>query len=77
MPCGGASQDVPLVKDPPANAGDVRDGDSISGWRRSPGGGHGQSTSVSLPGESHGKRSLAGYNPQDHKESAMTEVTST
>ena len=29
------------VKDPPANAGDIRDADSIPGWRRSPGGGHG------------------------------------
>ena len=27
-----------------------------------------------LAGESHGQRSLAGYSPQDHKESDMTEV---
>ena len=26
-------------------------------------------------GEFHGQRSLAGYSPQDHKESDMTEVT--
>ena len=75
MPCGGASQEVPLVKNPSANAGSIRNGDSISGWGRSPGGGHGQSTSVFVPGEFHGKRkpaagqeaagkrSLAGYNP--------------
>ena len=30
-----------VVKNPPANAGDVRDSSSIPGWGRSPGGGHG------------------------------------
>ena len=30
-----------VVKDPPANAGDVRDTDSVLGSGRSPGGGHG------------------------------------
>ena len=30
-----------MVKDPPANAGDVSDADSIPGLGRSPGGGHG------------------------------------
>ena len=30
-----------MVKNPPANAGDIRDVDSILGWGRSPGGGHG------------------------------------
>ena len=29
------------VKNPPANAGDVRDADSIPGLGRTPGGGHG------------------------------------
>ena len=32
-----------MVKNLPANAGDVRDMDSISGSGRSPGGGHGTS----------------------------------
>ena len=36
----GASQ-VLVVKNPPANAGDVRDAGSIPGSGRSPGGGHG------------------------------------
>ena len=31
-------------------------------------------TPVSLPGESHGQRSLVGYSPLDHKGSDMTEV---
>ena len=32
-----------------------------------------QPTPVSLPGESHGQRSLAGYSPWGHKESDVTE----
>jgi len=35
------SQVVLVVKNPPANAVDVRDVGSISGWGRSPEGGHG------------------------------------
>ena len=34
-------QAVPLVKNPPANAGDAGDKDLIPGWGRSPGGEHG------------------------------------
>ena len=30
---------------------------------------------IILAGESHGQRSLAGYNPWGHKESNMTEAT--
>ena len=45
------------VKNLPANAGDVRDMDSIPGWERSPGGGHGNPhQSVFLPGAAHGQR---------------------
>ena len=36
-----ASQVVPVVKNPPAKVGDVRDVGSIPGLGRSPGGGHG------------------------------------
>ena len=32
-----------------------------------------QPTSVFLPEESHGRRSLVGYSPRGHKESDMTE----
>ena len=49
-----------MVKDPPANAGDMC---SIPGLGRPPGGGPGNATAVFLPGESHGQRSLAGYSP--------------
>ena len=60
------------LKNPPANAGDVRDTGLIPGsrrsWRRT-----WQPTLVFLPGESHGQRSLVGYSPQDRKESDTTE----
>ena len=39
-------------------------------WRRKR-----QPTLVFLPGKSHGQKSLAGYGPQGHKESEMTEAT--
>ena len=51
-----------LVKNPPANAGDIRDMGLIPGWGRSPRGGRGNPLQYS-PGESHGQRSLAGYRP--------------
>ena len=35
----------------------------------------GMTTPVFLPGESHGKRSLADYSPWGHKESDMNEAT--
>ena len=37
-------------------------------WRR-----EWQPTPIFLPGESHGQRKLAGYNPRGHKELDMTE----
>ena len=60
------SQVALVVKNPPANAGDVRDVGSIPGWGRCPGGGNGNSLQF-LPGESHGQRSLVGYSPWGHK----------
>ena len=77
-----ASQVVLVVKNLPANAGDIRDVGSIPGWGRSPGGGHGIplqysfffSTPVFLTEESHGQRSLVGYSPWGHTELA-TKVT--
>ena len=63
-----------LVKNLPANAGDMRHGFN-PGLGRSPGGGAQQPTPVFLPGESHGHRSLEGYSPLRYKESDMTEVT--
>ena len=64
-----------VVKNPPANVGDIRDVGSIPGLGRSPEGGHGNPTPASLPGESHGQRNLVGCSPFGHKEWDMTEVT--
>ena len=60
-----------MVKDLPADAGDVRDSGSIPGKGRGPGGG---SPPGFFPGESH-EGSLAGYGPKGHKESDMTAAT--
>ena len=52
-----------VVKNLPANAGDIGNMGSIPGSGKSLGGGHfppWQPTPVLLPGESHGQRSLAG-----------------
>ena len=56
-----------MVKNLPANAGDTGNKSSIPGLGRSPGGGNGNPFRLLLPGESHGQRSLAVYNPQGHK----------
>ena len=64
-----------MVKNPPTNAGDIRDMGSIPGSGRSPGGGHGNPLQYSCLDNSHGQRSLAGYCPQGHTESDMTEAT--
>ena len=66
----GVSQVMLVVKNLPANAGDLRDSwvRKIP-WRRAQ-----QPTPVFLPGESHGQRSLAGYGPHGHKESERTKV---
>ena len=71
----GASQVVQVVKNPPACAGDVRDGGLISGSGRSSGGGHGNSLQQSCLENTQGQGSLVGYSPSSHKESDMTEVT--
>ena len=70
-----ASQVVLVVKNPPANAEDVRDAGSIPGSGRSPGGRHGSPLQYSCLENPHGQRSLEGYSPWGHKESDMTDVT--
>ena len=61
-----------VVKNPPANAGDVS---LIPGLGRSPGGRHGSPTPVFMPGVSNGQRILVSYSPLGCTESDMTEVT--
>ena len=65
----------PLVKNLPANAGDIRDASLISGPGRSPWRKRWQPTPVLLPGESHGQRGLAVYGPWRHEELDTTEAT--
>ena len=58
-----------MVKNPPAKAGDAREAGSIPGSGRSRGEGNGNPLQSSLPGKSHGQRSLVGYSPWDRRES--------
>ena len=46
---GGKELGCPVVKNPPANEGDVRDAGSIPGSGRSPGGEHGNPLQYSCP----------------------------
>ena len=62
-----------MVKNWPANAGDIRDVGLIPGLVRSPGGKAWQPLPVFLSGETHGQRSLLGYSPWGHTESDVTE----
>ena len=63
-----------VVKNPPTNAGDVRDTDLIPGLGRAPKGGHGNPLQYCcLECLSHGQKSLVGCSPQGHKDT--TKVT--
>ena len=70
-----ASQVVLVVKNLPANAGDITGTGWIPGLRRSPRGGHGNPPQYSCLENPHGQRSLVGYSPGGHKESVMTKAT--
>ena len=61
-----------VVKDPPANAGDIRDVDSIPGLGRYPGEASGNKLHSCLENP-HGQRSLVGYSQWGCKELAMTQ----
>ena len=52
-----------VVKNLPANAGDIGDAVSIPGLRRFPWRRAWQPTPLLLPGESHEQRSQVGYSP--------------
>ena len=60
---------VLVVKNPPANAGDIRDTGSIPGSGRSAGGGHGNPFQ-----ENPMERSLVGYSAEGHKDLYTTEA---
>ena len=57
---------VPVVKNLPANVGDVRVVGSIPGSGRSPGVENGNPLQF-LPGESYGRRSLEVYSPESQR----------
>ena len=68
---------TPVVKNPPANAGDVRGNSSVPGSGRSPGRGHGNSLQYSCLDDLRDRGSWRGYSPQDGKELDTTEATFT
>ena len=70
-----ASQEAVVIKNLPANAGDIRDVGLIPGLGGSSGGGHDKPFQyIYLENPADG--SLAGYGPEGRKESDMTEGTS-
>ena len=71
----GASQIALVVKNPPANAGDVGVEGSIPGLGRSPGGRHGNPLQCSCLENPHEQRSLVGYSSQGLKELDLNEAT--
>ena len=56
-------QVVLVVKNPPANAGDIREVGSIPGLGRVPRGGHSNPLQYSCLENPHGQRSLVLYSP--------------
>ena len=62
------------VKNPPANAGDIRDTGSIPGLGRSLVGGHGNPLSI-LAWRLQWIKDPGRYSPQGHRESDTNEVT--
>ena len=71
FPGGSAVKKHPLMQETPVDDG------SISGLKRSPGGGKWQPAPVLLPGKPHGQWSLARSSPSGHKKSKNTEQLNT
>ena len=61
-----------MVKNPPANAQDIREKDSIPGSGRSPGVGNGNTLQYSCLENSMERKSLADYGPWGRKEYDIT-----
>ena len=68
----GASHVAGGIKNPPANAGDVRDTDSVLGSGKIPGGGHGTPLQDPYLENPHGPRSLVGYSLRGRKDEETT-----
>ena len=73
-PLNGASQFVLVVKNLPANAGNIRDMGSVPGWKDSLEEGIATHSSI-LAWRIPWTGSLVGYSPRGHTELDMTEVT--
>ena len=69
-----ASQVALVIKNLPANAGDISNTGSIPESGRSPGGGHGNTLQCSCLENPHGQRSLVSYSPWGCKESDTNEA---
>ena len=63
------------MKNPSANAGDIKDTGSIPRSGRSLGGGHGKPFQYSCLENPQRQRSLAGYSPEGRKESVTAKAT--
>ena len=63
-----------MVKNPPANAGDIKEWIQSLGQEDPLEEGMANYSSI-LAWRTHGQRSLAGYSPYGHTESDMTEAT--
>ena len=68
---------VLAVKNPAANAEELRDTGSVPGLGRSPAGGHGNPTQYACLENPDGQKSLEDHSARGHKESDMTERLST
>ena len=64
-----------VVKNLPANVGDIRDAGSVPWSAGFPGGGHINPLQYSCLENPHGQKSLVGYSPWGHEESDKTEAT--
>ena len=64
-----------MVKNPPANAGNIRDAGLIPESGRYPGEGNGNPLQYSCLENSMNRGAWAGYSPWGHKESDMTGMT--
>jgi len=64
-----------VVKNPPANAGNIRDAGLIPESGRYPGEGNGNPLQYSCLENSMNRGAWAGYSPWGHKESDMTGMT--
>ena len=64
-----------MVKNMPANAGDLRDACSIPGLGRSPEGGRGNPLQYYCHKDPFDRETWQNYSPECHKESDTTEAT--